>query len=179
MSEAAITVAAMPSALPRLHRALRGETMASVASRYGLPANVLAMHNNVPARSALKAGQDLKLPQTLAVSLRGQKVEGDVDSMMVAGVGVTPFRFLFEKQGGQLKWDAKNARVTAQNGAHQVTLAIGSRSALVNKKEVMMDLAAFLVSGRTMVPLRFFEKALNASVEWEPATGRLLVAMAQ
>jgi len=29
-----------------------------------------------------------------------------------------------------------------------------------------------------MVPLRFFETALQARVEWEPTTGRLFVAMA-
>jgi hypothetical protein len=41
----------------------------------------------------------------------------------------------------------------------------------------MMDLAAFLLSGRTMVPIRLFEKALHAQVDWEPSTGRIYVAM--
>lgn len=180
VSQASITVApALTSALPLLHRALAGETLASVAGRYGLPAGVLAMHNHMSEDAVLKSGQEVKLPQRLAVSMAGELVQGDVSSMMVDSVGVTPFRFLFEKQGGELQWDAANQRVTAKNSTHQVTLTIGSKSAVVNKKEVMMDLAAFLVSGRTMVPLRFFEKALNASVEWEPATGRLLVAMAE
>lgn len=180
IGEASITVApALPSALPLLHRALATETLASVAGRYKLPVSVLAMHNHMSEDAVLKPGQSVKLPQALAVSMAGDIVKGDVSSMMVGSVGVTPFRFLFEKQGGELKWDAANKRVTAKNSTHQVTLTIGSKSALVNQKEEMMDLAAFLVSGRTMVPLRFFEKALNASVEWEPATGRLLVAMAQ
>lgn len=177
--EASITVAALPGMMPLLHRVLAGETLASVAGRYKLPASVLAMHNKMSEEAALKPGQSLALPQTLSVSMAGETVQGDVASMMVGSVGVTPFRFLFENQGGELKWDAANQRVTATNSTHQVTLTIGSKSALVNQKEVMMDLAAFLVSGRTMVPLRFFEKALSASVEWEPATGRLLVAMAQ
>ncbi len=180
MSQASITVApAISSTLPLLHRVLKEETLASVAARYKLPAAVLAMHNHMSEDAVLKPGQDVKLPQTLAVSMAGEMVQGDVSSMMVDSVGVTPFRFLFEKQGGKLEWDSVNHRVTAKNATHQVTLTIGSKSAMVNQKEVMMDLAAFLVSGRTMVPLRFFEKALNASVEWEPATGRLLVAMAQ
>ena len=180
MSQASITVApALPSMLPILHRVLKGDTLASVAARYKLPVAVLAMHNHLSEDALLVPGQAVKLPQTLAVSMAGDLVQGDVSSMMVDTVGVTPFRFLFEKQGGKLEWDGANHRVTARNATHQVTLTIGSKSALVNQKEVMMDLAAFLVSGRTMVPLRFFEKALNASVEWEPATGRLLVAMAQ
>jgi hypothetical protein len=42
----------------------------------------------------------------------------------------------------------------------------------------MMDMAAFLLSGRTMVPVRFFEKALQAHVDWEPSTGRIYISMA-
>ncbi len=42
----------------------------------------------------------------------------------------------------------------------------------------MMQLAAFLFEGRTMVPARFFEEGLNAHVEWNPETGRVVVAMA-
>lgn len=179
LSGAAITVAPAISSLPALHRAVKRQTLASVAGRYKLPVAVLAMHNKMAENAVLKAGQKVKLPQTLAVSMAGEMVKGDVSSMMVGSVAATPFRFLFEKQGGTLEWDAANGRVMAKNETHQVTLTIGSKNALVNQKEVMMDLAAFLVSGRTMVPLRFFEKALSASVEWEPATGRLLVAMAQ
>ena len=48
---------------------------------------------------------------------------------------------------------------------------------MVNRKDVMMDLAAFLLSGRTMVPVRFFEQALHAQVDWDPTSGRLYVAM--
>jgi hypothetical protein len=95
---------------------------------------------------------------------------------MMGTVGVTPFRFLFEKQGGKLKWDAKARKVTAKGPQGNVELTIGSRTAVVNEKESLMDLAAFLMSGRTMVPLRFFEQALHAQVEWDPATGRLYVA---
>jgi hypothetical protein len=96
----------------------------------------------------------------------------------VGSTAVTPFRFLFEQQGGKIEWDAEHQRVTALNATHRVTLTIGSKAALVNQQEVMMDFAAFLMSGRTMVPIRFFEKALNAQVAWEPSTGRLFVAMA-
>lgn len=59
-----------------------------------------------------------------------------------------------------------------------MTLTIGSNTAKVGDKDVMMELAAFLFEGRTMIPVRFFEEGLNAQVEWDPQTGRLVVAMA-
>jgi len=57
-------------------------------------------------------------------------------------------------------------------------VTIGSNQARVDNKKVMMNLAAFLFEGRTMIPVRFFEEGLKAEVEWDPQTGRLVVAMA-
>ena len=76
-----------------------------------------------------------------------------------------------------MTWDETSQRVTASNGSHHVSITIGSREANVGDQKVMMDLAAFLLSGRTMVPVRFFEKAFDTKVEWEPATSRIYVAM--
>ncbi|MDF2440360.1 MAG: iron complex transport system substrate-binding protein [Abditibacteriota bacterium] len=166
------------AAMPVVHVAQRDETLTAIAKRYKLPVAVLATHNKLTHNARLKMGRKVLLPQPLVVTYLGRPVTGDVASMMVGSMGVTPFRFLFEKQGGKLHWDAKTRRVTARNATHQVTLTIGREEAVVNQKDVMMDLAAFLLSGRTMVPIRFFEKALQAKVEWEPATGRLFVAMA-
>jgi hypothetical protein len=126
----------------------------------------------------VKKGAKVRLPQQLVVMSGGKPVTGDVGSMLVGSTAVTPFRFLFEEQGGSMTWDGAQQRVTAKKGALQVNLTIGSDKAIVNQKEVMMDLAAFLLSGRTMVPVRFFEDALQAEVEWEPSTGRLYIAMA-
>ncbi|MDQ3813885.1 MAG: stalk domain-containing protein [Armatimonadota bacterium] len=164
--------------LPTIHTSERDETVKAIAARYRVPAPVLAAANNLQPWSHVRTGTALQLPKALLVKYGGKPVTGDVASFMMGSTGVTPFRFLFQAQGGTLTWDQKNWRVTARNGDREVTLAIGSKSAIVNREEVMMDLAAFLCSGRTMVPLRFFEKALHAQVEWEPTTGRLYVAAA-
>ena len=122
-------------------------------------------------------GSRVLLPQALTISYKGQNITGDVAPLLIGSTSVAPFRFLFEKQGGKMRWDAAGRRVTARNGSYEVSLEIGSDKAIVNQEEVLMDMAAFLLSGRTMVPVRFFEKALHAKVEWEPSTGRIFVAM--
>jgi len=162
--------------LPAVHTTQRDETLKAIAARYGVPAPVLASANKLKPWSQVRQGTTIHMPKALLVTFGGKPVTGDVASFMMGSTGVTPFRFLFQKQGGTLLWDQKNWRVTARNGAHEVNLTIGSRTAIVNREEVMMDLAAFLCSGRTMVPVRFFEQALHAQVEWEPSTGRLYVA---
>ncbi len=162
---------------PIVYVAQRNETLVAIAMRNKVPLATLANANNLPHNARIKEGESVVLPQALQISYNGQAVTGDVAPFLIGSTSIAPFRFMFEKQGGTMEWDAVNRRVTARNGDHEVTINIGSNVALVNQEEVMMDMAAFLLSGRTMVPVRFFEKAMQAKVEWEPTTGRIYVAM--
>lgn len=164
--------------LPATHIVARGESLRTVAERYGLPLRTLANVNNLSEKAILPIGSRLNLPRALNFRFGNQNQTGDIGAIMVGQTSVAPFRFLFEQQGGTIRWDDAHQRITAVNGAQQVTLSIGSREATVNDRKVMMDMAAFLLSGRTMVPMRFFEKALQAQVDWEPSTGRIYISMA-
>jgi hypothetical protein len=166
------------NAIPAFHHVARSTDVRAVAARYGLPVEVVAACNGWTSDKTLAAGATVKLPQQLEVAYQGVPVRGDAPSMLVGGTGVTAFRFMFEQAGGKLVWDAKRQSVVAKKGDSEVTLTIGSNKAKVGNKDVMMELAAFLFEGRTMVPVRFFEEGLHAQVEWDPQTGRLVVAMA-
>ena len=165
-------------AIPAFHIAARATTLRAVAARYGLPVEVVAACNAWTSDKILIGGESVKLPQQLEVAYQGVPVRGDAPSLLVGGTGVTAFRFMFEQAGGKLVWDAKKQRVIARKGDSEVVLTIGSKTAKVGDQNVMMELAAFLFEGRTMVPVRFFEEGLKAQVEWDPQTGRLVVAMA-
>lgn len=173
----AIVVSRASSALPASFVTERDETLEKVASRFGVKPATLAAVNNMKAGSVLPKGTKVQLPKTLLVSYGGKTVESDVSAVMVGSTSAAAFRHLFEAQGGKVNWDAAKRRVTATNGDQKVMLTIGSKTAVVNEQKVMMDLAAFLLSGRTMVPVRLFEKTMQAKVEFEPSTGRLLVSI--
>lgn len=173
---AAIVVAPSLDA-PIVHVAIHDDTLAAIAARYKMPLTAVAAANNMKGNARIAKGAKVLLPQALLISYKGQAVTGDVAPLLIGSTSVAPFRFLFEKQGGTMKWDSINQRIVARNSAYEVTVQVGSDVAIVNEKEVLMDMAAFLLSGRTMVPVRFFEKALQAKVEWEPSTGRIFVAM--
>lgn len=51
-------------------------------------------------------------------------------------------------------------------------LTIGDKTAYVNDEEIILDAAPYInaKAGKTLVPLRFMEKALNAVVGWDNAT---------
>ena len=164
--------------VPSSYRAQRNTTLRAVAARYGLPVELVALSNGLAVDAKLAMGTEVKLPRPLQISYNGVPVTSDAPSMLMGDTAVTAFRFMFERTGGKMEWDAANQRVTAKKDGREITLTIGSNVAKVGEREVMMELAAFLFQGRTMVPLRFFEEGLNAQVEWNPQTGRLVVAMA-
>jgi len=165
-------------AWPAVYVTKTSEPLAAVAKRYGLPVEVIAVNNNLKTSAQLQPGQKINMPRNLQVTYNGKPLHSDVHAMLVGTTSVAAFRFLFEQQGGSVTWDAATQTVHAKNADNEVTLTIGSHQAVVNQQEVMMDLAAFLLSGRTMVPVRLFEKSLQAQVTWDPATGRMFVAMA-
>jgi membrane-bound lytic murein transglycosylase D len=56
---------------PRTHRVRRGETLASIAPRYGLTAQRLAEMNRLSVNASLRAGRRLQLPEQLPRLLGG------------------------------------------------------------------------------------------------------------
>jgi len=177
----AITVSpiqtAFDSALPKQHLVKKECTLKDVADHYGLSVEIVAAANNWNPNMRVIPGMVVLLPRQVQLSLNGKKVGGDVASMVIGDTTMTAMRFLFEQNGGKLEWDAAKQEVIARKGDSTVRVKIGSKVAHVNDKAVMMQLAAFLFEGRTMVPARFFEEGLNAQVEWNPQTGHLVVAM--
>jgi LysM repeat protein len=175
----AITIVQSPSAktLPAFYVAPSETLLSSIAARHSVSLEMLATVNNLKPNAKIARGQKVLFPREISVRYAGKPVTGDVASLMVGSTSVMAFRFLFEKNGGTMIWDAAKGRVIAKDGDREIILTVGSKEAMVNKKAEMMEMAAFLMSGRTMVPVRFFEKTMAAHVEWEPATGRLLVSV--
>jgi LysM repeat protein len=173
-----VQVSEMSQSWPAVYYAKQNERLSAIAERYGMPIEVLAKNNNLQKNAILTAGEKIKMPRNLQITYNGKALHSDVSSMLVGTTSVAAFRFLFEQQGGKVTWDSASQTVHARNGDTEVSLTIGSDQAMINQKTTMMDMAAFLLSGRTMVPVRLFEKSLNAHVTWDPSTGRMFMAMA-
>ncbi len=169
---------AFNSSLPSFHQVRHHTTLRAVAQHYGLPVELVAAANNWTTDMRVIPGMRVQLPRQVQLSFNGQRVRGDVATLLAGDTSFTAMRFLFEHTGGTITWDAAKQEVVARKGASTVRVTVGSKFASVNNKQVMMQLAAFLFEGRTMVPTRFFEEGLDAHVDWNPETGHLVVAMA-
>jgi hypothetical protein len=116
----------------------------------------------------------------IQVEVNGQAVRfSGVTPAQIGGRVFIPLRAVVEALGAEIKWDAPTQTVRGTKGSREFMLPIGSRTAMVNGQSVTLDVPAQLMSGTTMVPLRFVAEALGAEVEWNAAAQRVGVKLAQ
>ncbi len=106
----------------------------------------------------------------IQVEVNGNPMSFGVAPTQVGGRTMVPLRGIFEALGAQVDWNAPTRLITATKGDTNVQLAIGSHTATVNGRVVDLDTPAMILSGSTMVPLRFVSEALGADVKWFAAT---------
>jgi hypothetical protein len=112
------------------------------------------------------------------ISLNGSNVPFDVEPRVVDNIPMTPFRHLFEHAGGSVRWDNLNKTVEADGLGQQVWFRIGDANARLNGQDVMLEMAPFIDRGRSIVPLSFISQALNVAVQFDAATGHVLITNA-
>ena len=83
---------------------------------------------------------------------------------------MVPLREVFEKLGAKVNYDEATENITAVKGARDVTMTIGSDSALVNGQTVKLDYPVIYIDGSTYVPIRFVGEALRYDVTWDENT---------
>jgi hypothetical protein len=103
----------------------------------------------------------------IRIKIDGKTLDFDVLPMILQGRTLVPLRTIFEKLGIGLQWDSKTMTVTGIKEGIEITLPIDRRYALVNGHRVELDVPAMIVSGRTLVPVRFIVESTGAEVAWD------------
>lgn len=91
------------------------------------------------------------------------------------GRTLVPLRAIFEKIGADVEWDGDTQTVTATKGDISISLTINSTTAIKNGQNITLDVPAKIVSGRTLVPVRFVSDCFGVNVEWDGATQTVIL----
>jgi hypothetical protein len=127
-------------------------------------------------RVSITRGKRLPPIGTFAIVFNTQFVDFDVQPRVSTdGVPLTPFRYLIEKAGGKVGWANVAKNVSAQADGHDIFLHIGDSFAQINKQRVELEKPSFIDSGRTIVPLSFIRDALNVNIDYDRASGHVLI----
>ncbi len=154
-----------------------------IASTYTKPIKPIlpAITNPLTAIKLMPITLGTRLPNTSSYSilLNGEFVNFDVTPRVDEGVPMTPLRFLFERDGGKVSWNGIDKTVSATAEGQYVFVKIGDAMARVNESPLQMERAAYIESGRTIVPLSFIREALKVDVQYDKATGHVLITSAK
>jgi N-acetylmuramoyl-L-alanine amidase len=102
----------------------------------------------------------------LSLKVNGEAVKADVPPMILENRTMVPARALFEKLGANVVWDNSSGKVKVSLNGITIELKINSNMALVNNKNVELDVSPKIINDRTLLPVRFISEQLNMKVGW-------------
>ncbi len=147
---------------------IAGDTLFSLAERFGISVKELAAANGLPENAPLRIGQRLLIPaRPVTVLVDGKLAECEVPAFLRQNTAVGPFRAVVEAGGGIVGWDHERKQATATLGSFRLTATIGQDALEVNGERVPLSIAPFLLRHRTFLPLRELGTALGKTVLWE------------
>lgn len=134
------------------------------------PATGFEKPNNYPSTYIkLQIGNKNALSQDKNIQL-------DVAPSLIGGRTMVPIRFVGETLNATVDWEEKTQKVTLTLKDKTVVLIIGESTALVNGKQVQLDVPVIKKDGRTLVPLRFVSENLDLFVNYIAATQTIEIA---
>ncbi|MBU5669431.1 copper amine oxidase N-terminal domain-containing protein [Peptoniphilus sp. MSJ-1] len=113
--------------------------------------------------------------RTPIIEYNGKIIETDVKPFIENDRTLVPIRFISETLGYSVKWNNDTREVTIEDNNTNIKLTIGAKNALVNSKNVELDVAPVIKQDRTFVPLRFVAENLNADVDWDAKNFKVII----
>ena len=89
-----------------------------------------------------------------------------------------PVRAVIEEMGGSVFWNEDKQEVTLTYGDDEILLTIDSSAAYLNGSEHTLDAAPVVISGRTMLPIRFIAESFKFKVDWNEAEQKITITKA-
>lgn len=130
-----------------------------------LPLAALAQDRS-PTPTPFAAGS-----RDIGMVLNGTTIVFDQPPIDRDGRLYVPLRGIFERLGASVVFD--RGLIAATAGTHTVGLRVGEGTATVDGAVQALDAPPILLTGRTLVPLRFISQALGAKVDYD-ASSRLV-----
>jgi hypothetical protein len=112
------------------------------------------------------------------VQVNGERVDFPyAQPTEVAGRVMIPLRGVLDRLGAdRVDWRPARQEVIVAAPSGDMRLRIGDRMAVVDGRDVPLDVPPMILRGTTMVPLRFISENLGARVDWLPDQQTVYIA---
>ncbi len=117
----------------------------------------------------------LKKPAIVTVFLDGKKIYFDQIPVIENGRTLVPVRAIFEAIGATIAWDGETQTVTATKDDIKISLTVNEKTATKNGEEITLEVPAKIISGRTLVPVRFVADCFGVNVDWDSVMKKVIL----
>lgn len=147
----------------------------SAAPKLNFSTNAITSAATATGMLSITKGQRLPDVGTLTIVLNKKIIDFDVAPRIKDGIAIAPIRHLIESNGGEVSWENAQKIVNALAEGKTIRLKIGDKFASVDGKSIELELAPFIEKNRAIIPLSFVRDALEVDVQFDPATGHVLI----
>lgn len=99
----------------------------------------------------------------------------DAEVIMINGRAMMPARYVSESFGASINYNTATKDVTLSFGASSARMVVDQPVAYIGGRRTDLDTPVIIISGVTYVPVRVVAAVIGAEVNWDRASGRVLV----
>jgi len=149
---------------------------AYASDREDTAAKLEQFREELAVKQAEQAIKDEAERLRLKIYLDGVELKhSDTQPVILNGRTMVPIYELAQALGCGTAWDEATQTATLTQAGNIVQLTIGSKTAYVNGKPVVMDVAPYLLQARTMIPIAYVARFFGQSVQWVEETTSVLI----
>jgi len=115
-------------------------------------------------------GFKVNVQSEINVYVNDVKINSDPLAQVSSGRTMLPFRAILNSLGvsdNNITWWENSKSVEVNFNEIFIFMSVGVDNAIVNESVIPLDVAPFILSGRTMIPVRFISEVLSANVIWD------------
>ncbi len=110
--------------------------------------------------------QGVLFRELVTAKFNGELMVFDQPPIIESDRTLVPLRAIFEAFGATVEWDEATKTITANKATITLSLQIGSNILYKNDEQIMLDVPAKIIGGRTLVPIRAISESFGAQVNW-------------
>lgn len=121
-----------------------------------------------------------KAEKRIEISVNGEKIEFDVQPAVISDRTLVPVRKFLNAIGvadSDIVFNEAASSVDITKESQKIYLKINDVNAMVDGQQVLLDVPATLLTGRTLVPLRFIAETFGFTVNYEDSSELLAINM--
>jgi len=115
----------------------------------------------------------------IKIFVDGVEVKTDQPPLIINNRALVPLRAIFEALNAIVDYQEGDRRIIASRADMRMILYPGFTQALVNNKQVTLDVPAQIVNNRTLVPVRFVSETLGDFVHYDSSTRQVHISRKQ